>query len=55
MYIFASLAFPFIWLTKLLAELFRVLSNVCYWLYYQVLGFSIWLNDITESDVWPKE
>ncbi len=55
MYIFAQVAVPFIWILRLLAELFRGLSNGFYWLYDKFLGASIWLNDITEADVWPKD
>lgn len=55
MYIFAQVAVPFIWILRLLAELFRVLSNGCYWLYDKFLGASMWLNDVTEADVWPRD
>jgi hypothetical protein len=55
MYIFQPFAFPFIWLFKWLAQLFLLLSNWCYWLYDKSLGFSIWLNDITESETWPRD
>lgn len=55
MFIFSQVAIPFIWFFKILAELFRILSNGCYWLYMKLLGISIWINDITEAEVWPKD
>ena len=55
MFIFAQVAVPFIWVLRLLAELFRKISVGCYWLYMKLLGASIWLNDVTEAEVWPKD
>ena len=55
MYIFSQVAIPFIWILRLLAELFRYISVGCFWLYDKMLGASIWLNDITEAEVWPKD
>jgi len=55
MFIFSQVAVPFIWILRLLAELFRHISLGCFWLYEKLLGASIWLNDITEAEVWPKD
>jgi hypothetical protein len=55
MYIFASLATPFIYLLKWIAELFLFLSNIFGSAYSRLIGASIWLNDIVEANVWPKE
>jgi len=55
MYILGPFVFPFVWLFKLLAELFRLISSGCFWLYEKLLGASIWLNDLTELNVWPKD
>jgi hypothetical protein len=55
MFIFQPFAFPFIWLFKWLATAFLFLSNAMYTVYGWCLGFSIWLNDITESETWPRD
>jgi hypothetical protein len=55
MFIFAPFAFPFVYLFKWLAELFRIISTFCFSLYSKFLGLSMWLNDITELEIWPKE
>lgn len=55
MYIFASLATPFIYLLKWIAEFFLFLSNIFGSAYSCLIGASIWLNDKTEASVWPKE
>jgi hypothetical protein len=55
MYIFQPFAYPFVYLFKWLAELFRLISTGCFWLYSKLLGASIWLNDVTELEVWPKD
>jgi hypothetical protein len=51
----AIVAVPFIWILRLLAELFRHISLGCFWLYDKLLSASIRLNDITEAEVWPKD
>ena len=55
MFIFSQVAVPFIWILRLLAELFRKVSLGLFWLYEKFLGASMWLNDITEAEVWPKD
>ena len=55
MFIFAPFAYPFVYLFKWLAELFRIVSNGCFWLYDKLLWLSIRLNDITELEIWKKE
>ena len=55
MIIFSSLATPIIVILKWIAELFLWLSNGFYKLYDLFLGWSITLNDKTESDVWIRE
>jgi len=55
MFIFSQVAIPFIWILRLLGELFRYISVGSYWLYMKLLGASIWLNDITEAEVWSRD
>jgi len=55
MFIFSCIATPLIVSLKWIAELFLFLSNTCYKLYDLFLGWSIDLNDSTESDVWIRE
>lgn len=55
MYVFASLATPFIYLLMWIAEFFSFLSRIFGSLYSAFIGASIWLNDIVEAGVWPKE
>jgi hypothetical protein len=55
MFIFGPIAYPFIFLFKWLAELFRVISVGCFWLYSLLLGWSMWLNDATELNFWSRD
>jgi hypothetical protein len=55
MFIFSGIATPFIVILKWIAEFFLFLSNTCYKLYDLFLGWSIGLNDSTESDVWIRD
>lgn len=55
MFVIGVLATPFIILMNWIARGFLFLSNGCYAVYQAILGASMWLNDITEADVWPKE
>ena len=55
MYVFGTLAIPFIYLFKWVARLFLFVSNICYSAYSALLGASMWLSDLTEANVWPKE
>lgn len=47
-------ALPFVLGLRMLAFAFQSLSNGCFWVYDKLLGASIWLDDKTESKVWPK-
>jgi hypothetical protein len=55
MFIFAPIAAPFIYLFKYIAAVFLFLSNVLFSAYSAVLGWSMKLNDLTESNIWPRE
>jgi hypothetical protein len=55
MYVFGTLATPFIYLLKWVARFFLALSNGCFAVYEALIGASMWLNDLTEAGVWPKD
>ena len=55
MYVFGTLATPFIYLLKWVARLFLALSHGCFAIYEALIGASMWLNDLTEAGVWPKD
>jgi hypothetical protein len=55
MFILQPFVLPFIVIFKWIAELFLWMSNAFYKLYDLFLGWSITLNDKTESDVWIRE
>ena len=55
MYVFGTLAIPFIYLLKWLARLFLFLANCFFSAYEALLSASMWLNDLTEAGVWPKD
>jgi len=55
MYVFGTLAIPFIYLLKWVARFFLALSNFCFAAYEKLIGAAMWLSDLTEAGVWPKE
>ena len=55
MFIFQPLLVPVICILKWLAACFLALSNLMYSTYSLLLGWSIKINDSTESDIWPRE
>lgn len=55
MYVFGTLATPFIYLLGWVARFFLFLSNACFAAYEKFLSAAMWLSDITEAGVWPKE
>jgi len=55
MFILEPFALPFIYLFMWLAKLCLLLSNLLYAAYSKLLGWSMDLNDLVESNVWPKE
>jgi len=55
MFILEPFAIPLIYLFKWLAAAFLWLSNSTYWLYSKLLGASMWLNDVVEGSIWPRD
>jgi len=55
MFVLEPFAIPFIYLFKWLAAAFLWLSNACYFLYSTLLGWSIKLNDLVESNIWSRD
>jgi hypothetical protein len=55
MFVFEPFAIPFIYLFKWLAELFLLISNLAFSAYSALLGWSMWLNDKVEANIWSRD